>query len=94
MEQVLTWLLAVLGLSMLATIIRLLKGPGVPDRAVAFDLIAAHSVGFFVLLAMRLDDENLLVGAAITLILGFLGTVMLARYLESPFNQDEEVGGS
>lgn len=81
-------LLAGVSLSLLLCSVRLYRGPTVPNRAVAFDLIAAHAVGLFVLLAIRTEEAHLLDGAIITLLLGFLGTVMLARFLESPFNED------
>ena len=88
METALEILLAILSLSLLGCFVRLYRGPDVPDRTVAFDLIASHSVGLFVLLGMRTNSPELITGATITLVLGFLGTVMLARFLESPYNRD------
>jgi len=81
--QALDILLVVMSISLLLCFVRLYLGPSVPDRNVAFDLITVHAMGLFGLVAMRADAPSLLDGAIITAVLGFLGTVMLARYLES-----------
>jgi len=75
-------LMILLAISLLICFIRLLRGPDVPDRTVAFDLIAVHAVGIFALFAVQHSSEVLLEGAIITAVLGFLGTVMLGRFLE------------
>lgn len=75
-------LMTLLAISLLICFIRLLRGPDVPNRTVAFDLIAVHAVGIFALFAVQRNSEVLLEGAIITAVLGFLGTVMLGRFLE------------
>ena len=83
-------LLIVLSLSLMLCFIRLYLGPDVPDRTVSFDLIASHAVGMFALYAVRTGSRELLDGAIVTTLLGFLGTLMLARYLERRGLQEEE----
>ncbi len=61
---------------------RLLRGPSLPNRTVAFDLISIHAVGIFLLFAVNSKSFVLLEGAIITAVLGFLGTMMFARALE------------
>lgn len=75
-------LMTLLGISLLICFVRLLRGPDVPNRTVAFDLIAVHAVGIFALFSVQYSSEALLEGAIITAVLGFLGTVMLGRFLE------------
>lgn len=75
-------LMTLLAISLLICFIRLWRGPDVPNRTVAFDLIAVHAVGIFALFAVQRSSEALLEGAIITAVLGFLGTVMLGRFLE------------
>jgi multicomponent Na+:H+ antiporter subunit F len=75
-------LLVTLSISLLICFVRLYKGPNPPNRAVAFDLIAIHAVGIIALFAMRTEARALLDAAIITAVLGFLGTMMLAHYLE------------
>ena len=81
-------LIVLLCLSLLLAFIRLYAGPGAPNRTVAFDLIAIHAVGIIVLVAVRTRATALLDGAIITAVLGFLGTLMLARFLEESKGDD------
>jgi multicomponent Na+:H+ antiporter subunit F len=45
--------LATLGVALLAAVVRLIKGPTLPDRIVAMDLIGVLVVGVIVVLAGR-----------------------------------------
>ncbi len=81
-ETGLTILTAILSISLVLCFIRLYMGPNLPNRTVAFDIIAIHAVGILALIALRGEAAVLLDVAIVTAALGFLGTVMLARYLE------------
>ena len=81
-------LIAVLCISLLIAFYRMYRGPNPPNRAVAFDLIAIHAVAIIVLFAVRSDAPVLLDAAIITAVLGFLGTMVLARYLERSDSED------
>jgi len=74
--------MTLLSVSLLLCFGRLLRGPNLPDRTVAFDLISIHAVGIFVLFAVNSHSYVLLEGAIVTAVLGFLGTMMFARALE------------
>ncbi len=71
-----------LAISLAICFIRLYLGPDVPNRTVAFDTIAVHAVGLIAIYSVRLDSSALVDAATITAVLGFLGTTMMARYLE------------
>lgn len=92
-EQSMQVLISLLCISLLLTFVRLYLGPNTPNRTVAFDAIAVHAVGIFALFAIYIDSPVLLDGAIITAVLGFLGTTMLARYLEQAkrFTEQEDV---
>jgi len=75
-------LLVLLTISFVLGFIRLIKGPDVPNRALAFDLIALHAVGIVALIAIRHEAPMLLDIAMVAAVLGFIGTVLLARYME------------
>ncbi len=83
-------LITVLALSLAACFVRLYRGPDVPNRTVAFDLISIHAVAIFALFAVHSGSYVLLEGAIVTAVLGFLGTVMFARYLERSRTPEEE----
>ena len=86
----LSLLLVVTSISLLLCFIRLYKGPTTPNRTVAFDLIAIHAVALIVLIAIRYEQEVLLDAAIITAVLGFLGTVVFAHFIEESPYQDED----
>ena len=62
---------------------RVLKGPTVGDRIAAFDFLAVNLALLIVVVALRTGYSSLLDVALLVSILGFLGTVALARYLLS-----------
>lgn len=81
-------LIGLLALSLSLCFLRLYWGPDVPNRTVAFDLISLHAVGLVALFAIRNEAAPLLEITLVTAVLGFLGTVLLARYLEYSETQD------
>lgn len=62
--------------------IRLVKGPTLPDRVVALDVIATMAVGALALVAFKSGQPMLLDVALAIAIITFLGTVALAISLE------------
>ncbi|RIK58739.1 MAG: cation transporter [Chloroflexi bacterium] len=84
-DRLLDLLILILVISMAISFIRLYLGPDVPNRTVAFDSIAVHTVSIVALFAIRNGTPSLLDVAIVTAVLGFLGTTMLARYLERQF---------
>lgn len=82
LDTTVTALLVVLSFSILLAFIRLIKGPSVPDRVIALDLIAIQSVGIIAVYSIGTDQPTLLDAAIVFALIVFLGTVILARYLE------------
>jgi len=82
--------LVVLAFSLLLCFVRLYLGPNPPNRTVAFDTIAIHAVGIIVLVAMASKAPSLLDAAIVTAVLGFVGTMMFARYMENSDLKDWE----
>jgi multicomponent Na+:H+ antiporter subunit F len=74
--------LAMVGLAMFLTFIRLVLGPTVPDRVVALDLMGVLAVGMITAYDVATDQPMLLDAATVLALVGFLGTVAFARYLE------------
>ena len=75
-------LILILSISLALCFLRLYRGPDVPNRVVAFDLIAVHAVAIIALFAIEQGAMFLLDVTIINGVLGFLGTVMVARYME------------
>lgn len=62
--------------------IRLLRGPTLADRIVAFDLIAAASAGIIVVTAITTGQSVLLDAASIWAVIAFLSVIAFAWYIE------------
>lgn len=75
--------LAILCLSLVATTVRVLIGPTLPDRVLALDMLVAIAIGFIAILGIR-TGQGFHVDIAISLgLVGFLATVAFARFVMS-----------
>jgi multicomponent Na+:H+ antiporter subunit F len=74
--------LAALSLAMLLAAVRLLRGPSLPARVVALDLMASLSVGFIATYAVLTEQPLFLDVALVLALVAFLGTVAFAFYIE------------
>lgn len=72
---------ACVGLALLLCVLRLLRGPELPDRVLALDTMYVTLVALVVLLGLRSGSNLLFEAALLIALLGFAGTVALARYL-------------
>jgi multicomponent Na+:H+ antiporter subunit F len=59
-----------------------LRGPGLPERALALDLIGLLSVSFIAVVAVASEQAVLLDAALAVALVSFLGTVAFARFIE------------
>ena len=73
--------LVTLGVALLVAVVRLVKGPTLPDRVVAIDLIGVLVVGLIVVSAASTDVRATLDAAMVIALIGFLGTVGYATYV-------------
>ena len=74
--------LVTLAVALLVTMYRLVAGPSLPDRIVAMDLVGVLVVGLIVVLAAWTDVRPTLDAAIVIALIGFLGTVAYATYVE------------
>jgi multicomponent Na+:H+ antiporter subunit F len=72
----------ILSAALLVAFVRVLRGPTLPDRVVAVDLIGVSSVGLIVLGAAVTRERTFLDAAVVIALLGFLATIAYARYAE------------
>ena len=73
--------LAVLLISILLALARLVKGPAAADRIVALDLISILIVAFLAAYSIYAGETSFLDVAIGYALIAFLGTVALARFL-------------
>jgi len=78
------FLIALTMLAMAAgmTFIRLAKGPTLPDRVIAIDLIGVLLICLLVLMAGATAQQAFLDVAMVVALISFVGTVAYARYIE------------
>ena len=74
--------LVTLSLALLIAFIRLVKGPTLPDRIVAMDLFGVLVVGLIVVLAGSSGVRATLDAAIVIALVGFVGTIAYATYVE------------
>jgi multicomponent Na+:H+ antiporter subunit F len=74
--------LVTLGVALIVAFVRLVKGPTLPDRIVAMDLFGVLVVGLIVVLAGWSGVHATLDAAIVIALVGFLGTVAYATYVE------------
>jgi len=74
--------LAMLGAALFLAFARLVRGPSLPDRVVALDLLSTVAVGFTSAFAVVSGQLVYLDVAIVLALIAFLGTVAFARYTE------------
>ena len=74
--------LAMLAAAAGLTFIRLVKGPTLPDRVIAIDLIGVLLVCLLVLMAGATAQQAFLDVAMVVALISFVGTVAYAQYIE------------
>jgi multicomponent Na+:H+ antiporter subunit F len=74
--------IALIGIAFFLTFVRLVRGPTLPDRVIALDLMGVLAVGMVAASAVAADQPVLLDPATVVGLVGFLSTVAFARYLE------------
>ena len=73
--------LAMLALAMLLCLFRLLRGPQTADRIIALDTLYINALAGLMVAGVRLDDPTFFDAAIVIGMLGFVGTVALAKFL-------------
>lgn len=85
--------MVVIALSMLVTLVRLLRGPTVPDRVISLDLMTLQALGMACAAAMFYDQSDFLDAAIILALMAFLSTIAFARHIERRALQEETYRG-
>lgn len=80
---------ATLALGVLSAFIRLVRGPSLPDRIVALDLISAIVMCFAAVHAADTGQTHYLDAALAIAVIAFIGTIAFARFIEKPKEDPE-----
>ncbi|HEY9253093.1 MAG TPA: K+/H+ antiporter subunit F [Stenotrophomonas sp.] len=71
----------VVGLAMMMSLWRLLRGPTLPDRILALDTLSVTAIAELMLFGMHLDSPIYFEAALVIAMLGFGSTVVLSKYV-------------
>ena len=74
--------LVMLAAAVLVAVVRLVRGPTLPDRVVAQDLIGILVVGLIVVLAASTGVHATLDAALVIALIAFVATIAYATYVE------------
>ena len=74
--------LVTMAAAILVAVARLVKGPTLPDRVVAMDLMGVLVVGLIVVLAASTSVRAALDAAIVIALIAFVATVAYATYIE------------
>lgn len=70
-----------IGLAMTLNLWRLVRGPDATDRILALDTLTINAIALLVLFGVRAGSSAYFEAALILAVMGFVGTVALAKYL-------------
>lgn len=74
--------LLLLSICYAGTFYRLVRGPSLPDRVVALDMLVTLAVGMMATYAIITEETAILDAGVVVALVIFLGTVAFASYLE------------
>ncbi|HET8848844.1 MAG TPA: K+/H+ antiporter subunit F [Marinobacter sp.] len=74
--------IAMVVLAALLNVYRLIKGPDAPDRVLALDTLYVNAIALIILLGITLGTRLYLASALLIAVMGFVGTVAMAKYLK------------
>jgi multicomponent Na+:H+ antiporter subunit F len=80
-------ILVSLSASMVLAFIRLIQGPSLLDRVISLELIATIVVGIIAAYGVAFGQPVFLDVAIVLSLVGFLGAIAFARYLEKSVHQ-------
>lgn len=89
METVLLLSQVIMGLALILTFVRVVRGPSLPDRVVALELFSTTVVGLVGVYAIKSGVASFLDAAIVIALMGFLAAIAFARFLERGGPRDD-----
>lgn len=86
-ELIMLLSLIILSISAALVFVRIIIGPSLPDRVIAFDLIGTITIGMIAIYSLTTGVESYLDAAIILSLMLFLGAVAFAYYMRKSHKQ-------
>ncbi|WP_440055443.1 K+/H+ antiporter subunit F [Pseudoalteromonas sp. T1lg65] len=81
LEIVILIVFAMIGISLLLNLWRLVMGPSIPDRILALDTMYINTIALIILYGMSMGTALYFEAALLIAMLGFVSTVAVCKYL-------------
>ena len=81
LENVILIVFAMIGVSLLLNLWRLVKGPSISDRILALDTMFINSIALIILYGLNMGTELYFEAALLIAMLGCVSTVAVCKYL-------------
>ena len=89
METVILISQVIMGLALVLTFVRVVRGPSLPDRVVALELFSTTVVGLVGVYAIQSGVSSFLDAAIVIALMGFLAAIGFVRFLERGGPRDD-----
>jgi multicomponent K+:H+ antiporter subunit F len=81
LEIVIPLSLVIYSLSALLTILRMVRGPDLPDRILTLDALYVNAIALIILFGVYLGSTAFFEAALLIAMMGFVGTTAVCKYL-------------
>ncbi|MEH6502067.1 MAG: K+/H+ antiporter subunit F [Pseudoalteromonas distincta] len=81
LHAVILFCLGLMSVAVILNMMRLLKGPDLPDRILALDTLYINAIALIILLGLYLSSDLFFEAALLIAVMGFVGTVAIAKHL-------------
>lgn len=89
MDTVIVISQVIMGVTLLLTFVRVVRGPTLPDRVMALELFSTTVVGLVGVYAIQSGVPSFLDAAIVIALMGFLAAIGFARFLERGGPRDD-----
>ncbi|SDI46572.1 multicomponent K+:H+ antiporter subunit F [Pseudomonas flavescens] len=73
--------MALMGVAVTLNVIRLVRGPDMPDRVLALDTLYINALALIVVFGIWLQSDLFFEAALLIAVMGFVGTVAVGKHL-------------
>ncbi|HLR90503.1 MAG TPA: cation:proton antiporter [Balneolaceae bacterium] len=79
----------ILSVTLILAFFRIMKGPSLPDRVIAIDILAYVVIGFIATFCVAVDQSIYFDIALVLALIAFLSTIAFARYISNRHQESE-----
>ncbi|CAH0156455.1 MULTISPECIES: K+/H+ antiporter subunit F [Pseudomonas] len=81
LAYVIPFCMALMGVAVTLNVIRLVRGPDMPDRVLALDTLYINALALIVVFGIWLKSDLFFEAALLIAVMGFVGTVAVGKHL-------------